>query len=75
MLTFSTCIGELLRSASQVELSKDRANKHRWDFATSVEEVMRQLHVYVMARQVLYLGVSNTPAWVVVKANECVLSS
>lgn len=43
---------------------------HWWDFATSVEEVMRQLHVYVMARQVLYLGVSNTPAWVVVKANE-----
>lgn len=43
----------------------------RWDFATSVEEVMTHLHAYVMARQVLYLGVSDTPAWVVVKANAC----
>ncbi|KPM46423.1 Norsolorinic acid reductase A [Neonectria ditissima] len=42
---------------------------HWWNFATSVEEVMRHLHAYVMARQVLYLGISNTPAWVVVKAN------
>ncbi|VUC30965.1 unnamed protein product, partial [Clonostachys rosea] len=42
---------------------------HWWDFATSVEEVMTHLHAHVMARQVLYLGVSDTPAWVVVKAN------
>jgi aryl-alcohol dehydrogenase-like predicted oxidoreductase len=47
------------------------ANEQRWDFATSVEEVMTHLHVYVMSKQVLYLGVSDTPAWVVVKANEC----
>lgn len=32
---------------------------------------MRGLHALVMARQVLYLGISDTPAWVVVKANEC----
>ena len=43
---------------------------HYWDFATSVEEVMRALHKYVMANQVLYLGASDVPAWVVVKANE-----
>lgn len=43
---------------------------HWWDFATSVEEVMTHLHKYVMSNQVLYLGVSDTPAWVVVKANE-----
>jgi aryl-alcohol dehydrogenase-like predicted oxidoreductase len=43
----------------------------RWDFATSVEEVMTHLHAYVMAKQVLYIGVSDTPAWVVVKANAC----
>jgi aryl-alcohol dehydrogenase-like predicted oxidoreductase len=43
----------------------------RWDFATSVEEVMRHLHALVMAGKVLYLGVSDTPAWVVVKANSC----
>lgn len=42
---------------------------HWWDFGASVEEVMRHLHALVMARQVLYLGVSDTPAWVVVKAN------
>ncbi|RZA00830.1 MAG: methyltransferase domain-containing protein [Sphingobacteriaceae bacterium] len=41
----------------------------QWDFGTSVEEVMRHLHTLVMARQVLYLGISDTPAWVVVKAN------
>lgn len=43
----------------------------RWDFVTSVEEVMTHLHAYVMAKQVLYLGVSDTPAWVAVKANAC----
>jgi hypothetical protein len=32
---------------------------------------MTHLHASVMAKQVLYLGVSDTPAWVVVKANEC----
>ncbi|THW09240.1 Aldo/keto reductase [Aureobasidium pullulans] len=42
---------------------------HWWDFGTSVEEVMRHLHTLVMARQVLYLGISDTPAWIVVKAN------
>lgn len=41
----------------------------QWDFGTSVEEVMRHLHTLVMARQVLYLGISDTPAWIVVKAN------
>lgn len=44
---------------------------HWWDCTTSVEEVMRGLHALVMAREVLYLGISNTPAWVVVKANAC----
>lgn len=32
---------------------------------------MRHLHALVMAKQVLYLGASDTPAWVIVKANEC----
>lgn len=44
---------------------------HWWDFATSVEEVMRGLHAHVMAKEVLYLGISNAPAWIVVKANAC----
>ncbi|KKY27160.1 putative norsolorinic acid reductase [Diplodia seriata] len=42
---------------------------HWWDAATSVEELMTHLHALVMARQVLYLGASDMPAWVVVKAN------
>jgi hypothetical protein len=35
---------------------------------------MTHLHSYVMSKQVLYLGISDTPAWVVVKANECELN-
>jgi aryl-alcohol dehydrogenase-like predicted oxidoreductase len=42
---------------------------HWWDFTTSVEEVMHGLNTLVSAGKVLYLGVSDTPAWVVVKAN------
>ncbi|EDR13194.1 uncharacterized protein LACBIDRAFT_177284 [Laccaria bicolor S238N-H82] len=43
---------------------------HWWDWDTSVEEVMRSLHVFVQQGKVLYLGVSDTPAWVVSKANQ-----
>ncbi|KAF5981880.1 alcohol dehydrogenase [Fusarium coicis] len=42
---------------------------HWWDYATPVEEVMRGLHVLVMQGGVLYLSISNTPSWIVVKAN------
>ncbi|KAF7846267.1 hypothetical protein BT93_L4729 [Corymbia citriodora subsp. variegata] len=37
---------------------------------TSIEEVMQSLNTMVTARKVLYLGVSDTPAWVVAKANQ-----
>jgi len=43
---------------------------HWWDWDTSVEEVMRSLHTLVLQGKVLYLGVSDTPAWVVAKANQ-----
>ncbi|KAH7911712.1 NADP-dependent oxidoreductase domain-containing protein [Hygrophoropsis aurantiaca] len=43
---------------------------HWWDYDTSVEEVMNGLHVLVQQGKVLYLGVSDTPAWVVSKANQ-----
>lgn len=43
---------------------------HWWDFTTSVEEVMHGLNNLVLSGKVLYLGVSDTPAWVVVKAND-----
>lgn len=42
---------------------------HWWDFTTSVEEVMHGLNALISTGKVLYLGVSDTPAWVVVKAN------
>ncbi|KAL4912533.1 NADP-dependent oxidoreductase domain-containing protein [Aspergillus aurantiobrunneus] len=42
---------------------------HWWDQMTSIEEVMDALHVLVQQGKVLYLGVSNTPAWVVAAAN------
>ncbi|KAF8987232.1 NADP-dependent oxidoreductase domain-containing protein, partial [Cyathus striatus] len=43
---------------------------HFWDFDTSVEEVMRSLHTIILQGKVLYLGISDAPAWVVAKANQ-----
>ncbi|TFK21958.1 arylalcohol dehydrogenase [Coprinopsis marcescibilis] len=43
---------------------------HWWDWETSVEEVMHGLHNLVAQGKVLYLGISDTPAWVVSKANQ-----
>ncbi|KAH6912855.1 aryl-alcohol dehydrogenase [Coprinopsis sp. MPI-PUGE-AT-0042] len=43
---------------------------HWWDWETSIEEVMRSLHNLVVQGKVLYLGVSDTPAWVVSRANQ-----
>ena len=42
---------------------------HAWDFMTPVEEVMRGLDDLVRAGKVLYVGISDTPAWVVAQAN------
>ncbi|KAI0719853.1 Aldo/keto reductase [Cerioporus squamosus] len=42
---------------------------HWWDWDTSVEEVMNGLHHLVASGKVLYLGISDTPAWIVSKAN------
>lgn len=44
---------------------------HWWDFTTGVAELMQSLNHLVQRGKVLYLGVSDTPAWVVSKANEC----
>ncbi|KAJ6577770.1 aryl-alcohol dehydrogenase [NADP+] [Mycena capillaripes] len=43
---------------------------HWWDWDTSVEEVMNGLHNLVVQGKVLYLGISDTPAWVVAQANQ-----
>jgi aryl-alcohol dehydrogenase-like predicted oxidoreductase len=42
---------------------------HAWDFLTPVEEVMRALDDQVRAGKILYVGVSDTPAWIVAQAN------
>jgi aryl-alcohol dehydrogenase-like predicted oxidoreductase len=41
---------------------------HMWDFMTPVEEVMRGLDDLVRAGKVLYVGLSDTPAWVIAYA-------
>lgn len=43
---------------------------HWWDYTTSIEEVMQGLATLVRQGKVLYLGVSDTPAWIVSAANE-----
>lgn len=42
---------------------------HMWDEMTPVEEVMRGLEDLVRSGKVLYIGVSDTPAWRVSQAN------
>lgn len=42
---------------------------HAWDFTTSPEEVMRGLDDLVRMGKVLYVGVSDTPAWIIAQAN------
>ncbi len=42
---------------------------HAWDFLTPVEEVMRALDDQVRSGKILYVGVSDTPAWIVAQAN------
>jgi aryl-alcohol dehydrogenase-like predicted oxidoreductase len=48
---------------------------HIFDFTTSVEELMQSLHHMVVNGKVLYLGISDCPAWLVVKCNECEFSN
>ncbi|KAH9478335.1 Aryl-alcohol dehydrogenase [NADP(+)] [Psilocybe cubensis] len=43
---------------------------HWWDWDTSIEEIMQSLHNLVLQGKVLYLGASDTPAWIVSKANQ-----
>lgn len=43
---------------------------HWWDHSTSIPELMQGLNDLVRSGKVLYLGISDTPAWVVAGANE-----
>jgi aryl-alcohol dehydrogenase-like predicted oxidoreductase len=42
---------------------------HAWDYMTPIEEVMRGLDDLVRVGKVVYIGVSDSPAWVVSAAN------
>lgn len=42
---------------------------HAWDYTTPVEEVMRGLDDLVRQGKVLYIGISDSPAWVVSMSN------
>ena len=42
---------------------------HIWDPFTPIEEMMRALDDQVRAGKVLYIGISDAPAWVVARAN------
>lgn len=42
---------------------------HAWDFVTPVEEVMRAFDDLVRSGKVHYIGISDTPAWIVSEAN------
>jgi len=43
---------------------------HWWDYATTIAELMHSLNDLVVSGKVLYLGISDTPAWIVAKANQ-----
>lgn len=47
----------------------DVLSVHCWDFLTPFEEIMRAMDDLVSAGKVLYVGVSNAPAWVIAQAN------
>jgi aryl-alcohol dehydrogenase-like predicted oxidoreductase len=36
---------------------------HWWDYSTSIPELMHALDDHVKSGKVLYLGISDTPAW------------
>lgn len=60
-----------------VEVSLKRMNTdyidvlwvHMWDFTTRVDEVLRAMNDLISQGKVCYIGISDTPAWVVAKAN------
>jgi aryl-alcohol dehydrogenase-like predicted oxidoreductase len=42
---------------------------HAWDFTTPIEEVLRSLDDVIRQGKVLYIGISDAPAWIVSQAN------
>ncbi|KAL4903417.1 hypothetical protein BDW74DRAFT_186076 [Aspergillus multicolor] len=42
---------------------------HAWDFSMEISELMQSLNHLIVQGKVLYLGISDTPAWVVARCN------
>ncbi|KAM3110107.1 aldo/keto reductase [Phormidesmis sp. 146-33] len=42
---------------------------HAWDSTTPVEEVMRAFDDLVRSGKIFYIGISDTPAWIISQAN------
>lgn len=42
---------------------------HAWDFTTAEDEVMRALDDMIRSGKVLYIAVSDTPAWMIARCN------
>ncbi|UCE14096.1 MAG: aldo/keto reductase [Candidatus Heimdallarchaeota archaeon] len=42
---------------------------HMWDYTTPIHEVMRTLDDLISSTKINYIGISDTPAWIVAKAN------
>lgn len=42
---------------------------HAWDFFTPIEEILRALNDLVSSGKVSYIAISDTPAWIVSRAN------
>jgi aryl-alcohol dehydrogenase-like predicted oxidoreductase len=42
---------------------------HAWDYMTPIEEIMRAFDDMVRQGKVLYIGISDAPAWIVAQAN------
>ena len=43
---------------------------HWWNYTATIEEIMHSLNDLVASGKVLYLGISDSPAWFVAKANQ-----
>ncbi|MGB5896154.1 MAG: aldo/keto reductase [Ignavibacteriaceae bacterium] len=42
---------------------------HTWDYTTPEEEILRALDDMVRAGKILYIGISDTPAWIISRMN------
>lgn len=42
---------------------------HAWDFTTPVDEILRGLDDLIRQGKILYIGISDTPAWIISHAN------